>query len=230
MVKDILFDLDETLFDFKKAERIALLKTLDFLGLDSQESFVLLYSRINQEMWKCLERGEITRQKLKIERFRRFLDEAGLQSDPVQAATFYEKSLSEGHYYIDGAEEVVFSLKERYNLYIVSNGTYRVQTGRLSDASITPCFKDIFISEQLGANKPSRDFFDKCFDRIPDFSRQTAVIVGDSLTSDILGGINAGIRTIWFNPSHSQPEGEIVPDYQISSLYELASILEKQCR
>ena len=91
MVKDILFDLDETLFDFKKAERIALLKTLDFLGLDSQESVVLLYSRINQEMWKCLERGEITRQKLKIERFRKFLEEAGLQSDPAQAAAFYEK-------------------------------------------------------------------------------------------------------------------------------------------
>lgn len=228
MIRNILFDLDETLFDFGKAESIAIMKTLSHLGVDAEESFVYVYSKINDSMWKLLEKGQIERSELKVRRFAMFLEAIGVDADASQTAVFYENALSQGHYYIDGAENVIFGLKDRYNLYLVSNGTYKVQTGRLSGASITPCFKKIFISEKVGANKPSKEFFDICFSQIPDFDRSGAVIVGDSLTSDIQGGINAGIKTIWYDRKGVGMEAcnDIVPDYRITDIRQLPDLID----
>ncbi len=232
MIRNILFDLDETLFDFSKAERIAIMKTLSHLGVDAEESFVSVYSKINDSMWKLLEKGQIERSELKVRRFALFLEAIGVEADARQAAEFYENALSQGHYYIDGAENVVFGLKDRYNLYLVSNGTYKVQTGRLSGASITPCFKKIFISEQIGANKPSKEFFDVCFSQIPEFDRCESVIVGDSLTSDIQGGINAGIKTIWYDRKGlgSEVYNDIVPDYRITDIRQLPDLIDNMSK
>lgn len=228
MIRNIFLDLDETLFDFSKAERIAILKTLSHLGVDAEESFVPIYSKINDSMWKLLEKGQIQRSELKVKRFALFLDAIEVDADAVQAAAFYENALSQGHYYIEGAEDIVFTLKDKYDLYLVSNGTYKVQTGRLSDASVTPCFKKIFISEKIGADKPSKEFFDKCFAQIPEFDRSESVIVGDSLTSDIQGGINAGIKTIWYDRKNKGRDScsLILPDYRITDIRQLPDIID----
>ena len=122
------------------------------------------------------------------------------------------------------AEELLETLYGKYRMYLVTNGTLSVQKGRLKSSGISRYFEDIFISEELGYNKPGREYFDCCFSRIPDFHKETAVIVGDSLTSDIQGGINAGIRTIWFNPSHEKTS-EIIPDHEFDSLMKLPELL-----
>ena len=117
-------------------------------------------------------------------------------------------------------------LSEKYALYLVSNGNLKVQEGRLKSANISHYFRDIFISEKIGADKPSRVFFERCFAAIPDFDRSRSIIVGDSLTSDILGGINAGIRTCWFNPNDKPSDPLIVPDYMIRDLRALPLLIE----
>ncbi len=123
----------------------------------------------------------------------------------------------------NGNEEILNAYKD-YDLYLVSNGTKKVQEGRMSTANISHCFKDIFISEVVGYEKPNVEFFNYVFSKIKDFNRDETVIIGDSLTSDILGGKNAKIKTVWFNPNGKKCE-DIVPDYQISSLNEVKSLL-----
>lgn len=143
------------------------------------------------------------------------------------AQASYEYLLGIGHYFVDGAPELLQALKDKYELYIVSNGTASVQDSRLESAGIAPYFKDIFISERLGADKPTKKFFDIVFSRIEGFERDKAVIVGDRLSSDILGGINAGIKTCWFNPKRLPGKENIPADYEIHALSELPELLEK---
>lgn len=226
MIKTILFDLDDTIFDFHAAERAAIRKTLIRFGYNPDGRVLSRYSELNKQQWERFERGEITRGEVKIERFRRLLAEIGLNLPPEDVAAFYERRLSEGHIFIPGAEDLIKRLAESYRLFLVSNGTARVQNSRIASSGIAPYFDGIFISEEIGSHKPDPEFFRRCFSRIPDFRKSETVIVGDSLTSDIKGGKNAGIVTIWFNPAGEMP-GETVPDRIISDLAELPSVLEK---
>ena len=223
----LFFDLDDTVFDFKKAEKIALGKTLSAFGIDPTEAVVSRYSAINQGLWERLEKGEITREEVKIGRFALLFEELGFDADPRAVTMLYQENLSHGHSYTEGAEETIQDLAKHFILSLVSNGTSSVQRGRLKDASITPCFSHIFLSEELGAEKPSPLFFERAFAAIKGFDREKALIIGDSLTSDILGGINANIKTCWFNPEGKQAKS-IRPDYTVSSWKELYSVLE-QC-
>lgn len=226
MVKDILFDLDDTLFDFHADERAALEKTFASLQLPADDAVCARYSEINQAQWKALERGEITRAQVKLRRFELLLAEMGQPKEQaVQAAGIYQERLSEDYHFMDGAPELLETLNGRYRMFLVSNGTLSVQEGRLKKAGIGHYFANIFISEQLGADKPSKRFFDLAFANIPDFDVKTAVIVGDSLTSDIRGGIHAGVRTIWFNPKELPPKEEIPADYVLKKLKDLPELL-----
>ena len=116
-------------------------------------------------------------------------------------------------------------LSERCRLFLVSNGTATVQHSRLTSAGLYPYFEQVFISQEIGYNKPEKTYFDRCFERIPGFEQERALMVGDSLTSDIKGGINAGLKTVWVNPAH-KPCGDIRPDYEIEGLCQLESLLE----
>lgn len=225
MIKNVLLDLDDTIFDFKAAEKSALGKTLLSLGIPAAEETLSLYSAINAEHWKMLERGEITRAELRVRRFAALFARLGCEADAQKAADAYEVRLSRGHIFIPGASELLRALYGRYRLYLASNGFAATQHGRLSGSGIEHFFDGIFISQELGADKPEAEFFSRCFERIPDFSRPETVIVGDSLTSDILGGKNAGIKTVWFNFRHQPPSEKIVPDFEISSLSELPGLL-----
>lgn len=227
MIRNVLFDLDDTLFDFHKAEKIALTKTLVHFGIDPTEETLALYSTINAAHWKRLELGEISREEVKVGRYRELFKTIGVECDPVKATVYYESMLAIGHYFMPGAPELLEELYRKYRLYIVSNGTAKVQEGRIGSSGIAKYMDGIFISQILGANKPDKQFFDICFAEIPDFSLSETVIIGDSLSSDIKGGINAGITTVWFNPKGIENDNDIKPDYTIKELSEVPGLLSQ---
>ena len=227
MIRNVLFDLDDTLFDFHKAEKIALTKTLVHFGIDPTEETLALYSTINAAHWKRLELGEISREEVKVGRYRELFKTTGVECDPVKATAYYESMLAIGHYFMPGAPELLEELYRKYRLYIVSNGTAKVQEGRIGSSGIAKYMDGIFISQILGANKPDKQFFDICFAEIPDFSLSETVIIGDSLSSDIKGGINAGITTVWFNPKGIENDNDIKPDYTIKELSEVPGLLSQ---
>lgn len=226
MFEFLFIDLDDTILDFQKAEHIALSKTLQSFGLEPTETVLKRYNLINKAHWEALERKELTREQVLVGRFQVLFEEMGIAVEPVTVARAYENNLSIGHYFLPGAEEAVEALSKKYKLYLASNGTAKVQAGRLASANISRFFQEIFVSQELGANKPSLEYFEKCFARIPNFDKSKAIIVGDSLTSDILGGQNAGIATCWVNPNHKAGRENIRVDYEIEALSQLESLLE----
>jgi 2-haloacid dehalogenase len=143
----------------------------------------------------------------------------------MEARRTYEWNLGSSYFYLDGAESLLAELSTKYDLYLMSNGTAAVQDRRIAASGIDKYFKGIFISEKVGYNKPSREFFDLCFKQIPDFSKDESIIIGDSLSSDIQGGINAGILTCHYNPSGEMSDSPR-PNYTIKTLEELPLLLE----
>ncbi len=225
MIETLFIDLDDTILDFHKAEHVALQKTLESFGIESTEQICARYSQINREHWEMLERKELTREEVLVGRFATLFRELGVEADAALCAARYGENLAQGHYFMPGAYETIQKLFGKYRMYIASNGTKKVQESRLRSANISHFFEDIFISQDLKSNKPDKAFFDACFERIPDFCYAETMIVGDSLTSDILGGINAGITTCWVNPQHKPAENGIRPDYEIESLSQLPGLL-----
>lgn len=225
MIKSLFLDLDDTILDFHKAERLAIAKTFRNLGLEPTEAVLEHYHQVNRLHWEALERGEMTRDQVLVGRFQVLFQDYGMEVDPVLCARSYEQNLGVGHYFLPGAEETVKRLSRTYDLYLASNGTASVQHSRLTSAGLYPYFKEVFISQNLGANKPSREYFEACYQKIPGFHPGEAMMVGDSLTSDILGGIRGGMHTCWVNPEGRDP-GDIRPDYTIKSIAELPGLLE----
>lgn len=227
MVKDVFIDLDDTLFDFRASEKGALARTLRHFGVEPTEAVLLRYSEINDAQWKLLERGEISREQVKFRRYALLFEEFGIACDPMAVNDHYMEELSKGHIFIEGAEALLESLFGKYRLYLASNGTAWVQERRLKSADLGRYFEGIFISQELGYDKPDLRFFEGAFAQIKDFKKEEAVMVGDSLTSDIKGGKNAGLRTLWFNPKSAENQSEIKPDYQFARLSELPALLER---
>lgn len=225
--KIVLLDLDDTILDFHSAERAAITEAFTSLEIDVDESVLRRYSEINAWCWQQLENGKMSRSEILVHRFRLLFSELGIGCSPDEAQKRYESRLKSGHCFIPGAEELLETLFPLYDLYIISNGNIATQESRLKSAGISPYFKKIFISELIGHNKPAPAFFEACFRQIPDFRKDDAVIVGDSLTSDIRGGINMGITTCWFNPRHLKAAEDLKPDYEFCTLAELPALLEK---
>ncbi len=226
MVEFLFIDLDDTILDFKKAENVAVKKTLADFGVEPTEEICSRYSIINQQHWEAMERKEMTRQQVLEGRFAVLFAELGVDVDAAVCSRCYTQNLSVGHYFLPGAREAVEQLSKKYKLYMTSNGTAWVQRSRLESADIEKFFLDVFISQEIGFNKPAREFFDGCFAKILDFDPAKAMIVGDSLSSDILGGKNAGIATCWVNPKHKSC-GDVIPDYEIEALTQLEELLER---
>lgn len=228
MIEFLFLDLDDTILDFHKAEHIAVRKAISEAGVEATDEVCARYSQINLMHWQMLERGEITREQVLVNRFGMLFEELGHRVDPVAVARNYERLLGIGHYFLPGAEETVKKvLFGHYRMFLASNGTASVQHSRLTSADLYPYFEQVFVSQEIGFNKPSREYFDGCFARIPDFDPEKALMVGDSLTSDILGGINAGLRTCWVNPRGKTNETGIHPDFEIRSITELPELLER---
>ena len=226
MIRNILLDLDDTILDFRKAEHAALEKTLRHFGLEPTEKVLSRYSVINQEQWQLLELGKLTRPQVKVRRYALLFEEFGLSLSPEETAAYYESRLGVGHWFMPGAEELLEALYGKYRLYMVSNGDPKVQAGRIESAGIARYFEEMFVSQDIGFEKPSVKFFDTCFERIAEFRKEETVIVGDSLTADIKGGVNAGITTVWYNARGKELRG-VTPDYTVTRLSELPELLEK---
>ena len=225
MIEFLFLDLDDTILDFHKAERIALSKTIRDFGLEPTEKVLHRYHLINKWHWEQLELGKLTRAEVLENRFKVLFQELGREVDATACARAYERNLSVGHYFLPGAEEAVEALSKKYRLFLASNGTASVQKGRMTSANLYRFFEKVFVSQEIGYNKPSEAYFDTCFAQIPGFDRAKAIMVGDSLSSDIKGGINAGIATVWVNPEHKDC-GNVKPDYEIESLSQLEALLE----
>jgi 2-haloacid dehalogenase len=219
----LLFDADDTLFDFPKASASALRCTLEQCGLPFEPAFTGLYWRFNQQVWQEFEHGEITSRELRVRRFRLFFDETSLNGDPQIVSPLYLKNLALGTDLLDGAEEVVRALKDRYHLALVTNGLKEVQRPRLEGSALRNCFEQVFISGEMGLAKPSREYFDLVFRGIGQPPKESALIIGDSLTSDMQGGLDYGIHTCWYNPEDKT--SDLALTYKISHLKELISLL-----
>ena len=226
MYKFLFLDLDDTILNFQIAEHTALSKTLASFGLEPTEDVLKRYNRINKDHWEALERKEMTRAEVLLGRFQVLFREFALDVDPEQVARAYEKNLGIGHWFMPGAEEAVESLSKKYRLFLASNGTASVQKGRMTSANLYRFFEKVFVSQEIGHNKPAIEYFEACFAQIPDFDKSQAIMVGDSLTSDILGGQNAGIATCWVNPDHKPGREDIRVDYEIESIAQLENLLE----
>jgi 2-haloacid dehalogenase len=221
----ILFDADNTLLDFTRSEREALVDALASFGVSATERMIGEYSRINAAIWKRLERGEIDKISLRTARFAEFCAQFSLSLDVDRLAATYLNALSTKSYIIRGADTVCAALHKHCRLYIITNGIAFVQHGRFSSCELTPFFAECFISEELGAEKPERAFFDAVFAKIPAFDPSKTLVVGDSLSSDIAGGIGAGLDTCWYNPQEKPcPDGMPIT-YVISHLEELLPLV-----
>ncbi len=227
MVKNVFLDLDDTILDFQKGERRTIYKTLSQLQLPCDEATIERYIEINLDCWHALERGEMTRDQVLIGRFEMLFKEINTSLSANEAQDIYEELLKGEHDFIPGAKELLCELEKcgKYKLFMATNGIPSVQKPRIADSGIGRYFDEIFISEEIGYAKPQKAFFDRCFSRIKDFSPGETIIVGDSISSDIKGGINAGILTCHFNPK-DKPYNDIKPDYKINKLSELIPLLD----
>lgn len=220
----LLFDADDTLFDFPRASANALKWTLEQSGLSFEPHFTDLYWRFNQQVWQEFERGEITSQELRVKRFHLFFDETRLNGDPHTVSPLYVRNLALGAELFEDAEEVVRALKERYHLALVTNGMKEVQRPRLEASVLRDSFEKVFISGEIGAAKPSRAYFDIVFQDIGQPPKESVLIIGDSLSADMRGGLDYGIDTCWYNPEGKT--SDLALTYQIARLKELISLLK----
>lgn len=217
----ILFDSDDTLLDFKASEKEAIYRAFQIAGLPFDEDIRAVYSEINHGLWKALERGEVTTDRLLVLRFERLFERHGYGYDPKAMNDLYFRCLSETAFTMDGAVGMLEYLHGKYELDIVTNGVGYIQTARLANADIRKYINKLFISGEIGASKPAKEFFDHVLDNIDEKDKSKILVIGDSLTSDIKGACLAGLDSVYIGSS----VGEYAPTYTVSHISELKNIL-----
>lgn len=209
-VKVVLLDVDNTLLDFQAAQKYAIRGTLTYFGAPSDEEMVQRFDALNKSYWRAFERGEISMEKLVVERFSVFFEREGIAGDAEEAERAYRKNLADNHDLIPGAMDALLYLKEKYAVYLVTNGREGSQRKRLTDSGILSNVDGAFISESIGYRKPQKEFFSYVFAHIPPVKKEETVVIGDSLSGDIAGGKNYGLPTIWFNRRNKEGTAEVV--------------------
>lgn len=221
----LLLDADDTLLDFKKNEQIAFCLLCKKLNYPLTEAVFCLYKEINQHLWRQFEAGQITKEEVVNTRFQELFSRLGVDLKDFQPEPFYQKLLGKGAFLTEGAYELCQTLSQTHQLYIVTNGVASTQYSRLRTSGLHSFVKAVFVSEEIGFPKPSSEFFTRVFQQIPDFLQEKALIIGDSLTSDIQGGKNSGIATCWYNPKNLKNTSPLIPDYEIDRLDKLYAIV-----
>ena len=224
--KWLLFDVDSTLFDYDKAEEEALRESCNQLNIEYDTGVLEVYKRINDKIWSDFERGMITPKQIKVRRFPMLFEKLNIDSDPKAFNKIFLNNLSEGLHLIEGAEEVLKVLNEKYKIALITNGLKDVQRPRITKSAVFKFISQIIISEEVGVSKPDEKIFDIAFQRMNYPDRQEVLMIGDNLTSDIRGGNNYGIDTCWFNPEKINCDSSIQIKYEIEKLTELLNILE----
>jgi len=221
----LLFDADGTLFDFDKAEERALELVLADLKQPASESALRSYRAINRELWHGFELGRVTQAEIKVRRFQLWMEELRVEADPDETGHNYVRHLSEQTDLLPGAQELVEMLSEHYRMVIVTNGLKEVQRPRMQRSSLSPYFEDVIISGELGVAKPDPRFFDATFARMGHPQRQEVLMVGDSLSADMQGGIQYGLDTCWCNFRNEQTELSVT--HEVTGLDQLAALLSR---
>ena len=227
MIKVILWDIDGTLLDFKEAERQGMKNCFAKFGLcECSDEMIARYAKINDDYWELLEKGGITRQELFTARFKDFFVTEGIDFTQYDAFNKeYQAQLAEIVVFRDNGYELIKELKGQVKQYAVTNGSFNVQSRKLAKAGLKELFEDCFISDQIGVEKPNVEFFDHVKMVIGEFADDEILIVGDSLTSDIKGGNNAGILCCWYNPQKKENTKGVRIDYEVQNLQEVKRIL-----
>jgi len=222
--KLILFDADGTLFDFDTAEKTAFSKTMRSFGIKgSLDQLHSEYEQINKALWMEFQQNHISSKELRIKRFRKFFLKQNINLDPIEVSPVYLTNLAAGTDLLPDAEEIVNYCQTRCTIALATNGLTEVQRPRFASSALADYFRHIFISEEIGYPKPTREYFDHIFTQLP--FQNSAMIIGDNLSSDIAGGNSAGIDTCWFNPAKIPNNTEIKPDFEICHLSELKKII-----
>lgn len=221
----LLIDADDTLFDFQRAEKRALKETFEAFHLDYDEVTVALYHRINKGLWKALEKGDIDQDGIKVERFRQLLLALSSNQEPQRVAQFYMSALGKGTDLLEGALDLVKILSETYPIAIITNGIEVIQTSRITNSLIAPYIQHIIISEAVGYSKPDPRIFEHAMKLIGIADKNRVIMIGDSLSSDIKGGIDFGIDTLWVNLNGLSANDHIKPRYEVRHLEDIPSCL-----
>lgn len=222
----ILFDADDTLFDFKKSEDFAIRKLVSTLDSKFDDEFIInTYKDINTKIWIEFEEGKITSDELKIEKFNRLIKQLKIDSDAKKLCNMYVQFLGDGSFLYDESEDLLNYLSKNYKIGIITNGLADVQHRRIRNSVVGHYFEDVVISDEIKIAKPIPDIFDYALFNLNHSNKKSVLMIGDSLNSDIKGGINAGIDTCWFNQHKKINSSNINPTYEINSLSQLKDIL-----
>lgn len=224
MYRLLLADADMTLFDFVRSENAAFANLLRDFGLGEDEAMFSRYKEINSALWLEYEKGEVTQAGLRIERFKRLIDEYGFKLDSSEVSERYVKRLGEGTFLLAGAKEFAERVSQAIPIAIVTNGISEVQRSRLSHSEIAPYISEIVVSGDVGAAKPDPEILRIALERL-NIKKEDAVMLGDSLRSDIAAANNIGMDSIWLSPSGETAKGDILPTYTVKSLAEALPIL-----
>ena len=220
----LYFDLDNTLLDFSAAEHKAIRQLLSLHNLPITEEIVSTYSAINQTWWERFEKGEIKKQEIFVGRFRDLIARFGFEGDPTKMSEDYFEFLSQGSDMIDGADKVLKYVKEQgYTVCITTNGMSRTQYRRIDNCAIKQYFDYIFVSEDAGHQKPEKEYFEYAMANSPEKDKSKILVIGDSMSSDILGGINFGVDTCWLNPKGNAERYKTT--YEITNIMQICDIL-----
>lgn len=223
----LYFDADDTLFDYKTAEKNAIKNTFNDYNITVTTELLEQYSKINKQLWLELEKGYITQQFLMEERFRLLFKQLNVLSDEKKVGVTYLDYLSKENLLLNDAEKICAYLSQKYKIVIITNGIAKVQRKRIGNSAIQKYINYLVISEEAGTRKPDKEIFEYAGEKIGERDRSAILMIGDSLTSDIQGGINFGINTCLFNPLQIDNNTNIEPDYEISKLTEIIEIVEK---
>jgi len=225
MIKAVLIDIDNTLLDFHLSVKDTLERVFKQFSIDFKTEYVPAFLRINDGLWRRIEEGTLTREGLFEIRFNTVFRELGIERDGAPIETAFRKELFYSAFPVQGAKEMLEYLSNKYTLYAASNAIYNQQIHRLEKAGMLKFFKDVFVSERIGYQKPTKEYFDYCFLRMDGISIKEAVIIGDSLTTDIKGGLLYGLTTVWYNHDKRDKGLDVKPHYTVDKLEDIKTIL-----
>lgn len=223
----IFWDLDQTILDFAKSQDYALRYAFRRFGLETEDETVAVYAAINDEYWKRMERGEITKDEVLRGRFVTLFERLNIVDiQPEAFGDIYQDALGDVFFFQDEADKIIMQLKERgFRQYIVTNGVNKTQAKKIRLSGLDQMVDGVFVSELIGYPKPRKEYFDACFEQLAGITRKECLLVGDSITSDMQGGVNAGIAVCWYNPEEKENLSGLVIDFEIRDLHELLQIL-----
>lgn len=220
----VFIDIDDTLLDFTKCANDAIKSACNKFGVPYTTTLVDTFHPINLDLWHRLEKKEVTKEKLFDTRFQIVFDKLGIKADGIAFETAFRENFHESAILVDGARDLLEYLRSKYKVYVASNASMHQQTNRMKRAELDGYIDGYFVSEEIGFSKPQKEFFDACFKALPDVKPQDVVMIGDSLSADIKGACEYGLKTIWYN-HRNEPTSDVKCDYIVSRLSEVKNIL-----